>query len=123
MAVEQGFRVNRRVNIAIDALSAGQKAALEPVLRTKQSFVAHATRRGATEPLSATKPLFSMRVGAGGLRVIFTRDGDDIVVQDIMQKATVDHFAPRRPDRDTTTKKGAGGPRAKAGRATKLHES
>ena len=41
MSVKKGFQVDQRVGIAMDALSASQKAALKPVLQSKKRFVAH----------------------------------------------------------------------------------
>jgi hypothetical protein len=43
MATEADFQIDSRVAIAMDALTASQKAALKSVLRSKESFVAHAT--------------------------------------------------------------------------------
>ena len=91
MAVKSGFQIDRRVGIAMDALSPRQKAALKPILQSKEGFVAYSNRTGVTKKLSTSKPIYSMRA-RGGMRIIFTVQDENIVVLEIMQKATMDHF-------------------------------
>jgi hypothetical protein len=38
MSIRKGFQVDQRVGIAMDALSAGQQAALKPVLQSKEGM-------------------------------------------------------------------------------------
>ena len=45
MAVKEGIKIDRRVTIAMDALTASQKKALEPVLRDREGFLANASRQ------------------------------------------------------------------------------
>jgi mRNA-degrading endonuclease RelE of RelBE toxin-antitoxin system len=105
MATETDFQIDSRVAIAMDALTASQKAALKSVLRSKESFVAHATGPGRSKKLSSTKPLYKMRVGHG-LRVFYSIVDDNIVVLDVMRKATMDRLGTKRKSKAPSVKKG-----------------
>ena len=102
MPITKGFQVGQRVGIAMDALSASQKAALESVLQSKQRFVAHSKLPGVTKKLPGAKPLFTMKAGPG-IRVIFTVQEDNISVLDVMRKLTMDRLMTKRKDRITST--------------------
>jgi mRNA-degrading endonuclease RelE of RelBE toxin-antitoxin system len=122
MAIKKGFQIDRRVGIAMDALSPAQKAALKLVLQNKEGFVAHSNRPGVTKKLSASKPLYSMRAG-GGMRIIFTVQDENIVVRDIMRKATLDQFVTKRSGKaHTSKKKGQGETSAKRAEAVKANK-
>ncbi len=121
MSTKKGFQINRRVGIAMDALSPSQKAAVESVLQDKEVFVAYAKRPGVTRKLSASKPLYSMRA-RGGMRIIFTKQDENIVVQDIMRKATIDHFVTKRGSKAQTVKKGHRKTSVKRDEAVKSHK-
>jgi mRNA-degrading endonuclease RelE of RelBE toxin-antitoxin system len=104
MAVKSGFRIVPRVGIAMDALSPHQKAALKPILQSKERFVAYSQRPGMTKKLSTSKPIYAMRAG-GGLRVIFTAKDENIVILEIMHKATMDQFMPKGGRKAQASKK------------------
>lgn len=117
MAIESGIQVDRRVAIAMDALTPGQKAALRPVLQSKEQFLAHAKRPGATKKLSTSKPLYTMRAGSG-MRIVFEARDDNIVIRDLMQKVTMDRYL-KRKTKSYAAKKAAGGISAKRDEARK----
>jgi hypothetical protein len=94
MAIK-GIQVDRRVAIAMDALSSGQKTALKRLLESKEQFLAYAKKPGATKEISASKPLYAMRAGSG-MRIVFETHNDSIVVRDLMQKATMDRYLKRK---------------------------
>lgn len=102
MMIENGIQVDRRVAIAMDALSPLQKAALLPVLQSKERFLAYAKRPGMTRRLSAAKPLYAMKAGSG-MRIVFEDRNDRIIIRDLMQKATLDSYIRKR--KITTAKK------------------
>jgi mRNA-degrading endonuclease RelE of RelBE toxin-antitoxin system len=104
MLVPRGFQVDQRVDIAMDALSASQKAALKPVLQNKERFVAHSKLPGVTKKLSGAKPLYTMKAGPG-MRIIFTVQEDNILVLDVMRKATMDRLTTKRKNKTASTKK------------------
>jgi hypothetical protein len=95
MAVNKDFQIDRRVAIALDALTPRQKATLKSVLKDKEMFVAREKRPGATKRLSSSKSLYSMNVG-NGLRLFYSKSGDDIVILDVMRKATMDRLATKK---------------------------
>jgi hypothetical protein len=92
---ERDFQIDTRVAIAIDAMTASQKNALNSVLRSKERFLAHAAGPGRSRKLSGTKPLYEMRVGQG-FRVFYSMSGDNVVVLDVMRKATLDLLGTKR---------------------------
>jgi hypothetical protein len=101
MATKNDFQIDRRVAIALDAMTTPQRAALEPLLRGKAEFLAHASRPGISRKLPADRPLYTMRAGPE-LRVIYTKEDNNVVVLDIMHKATMEGFRskPRSVKRD-----------------------
>jgi len=118
MAVKKDFQVDPRVFIAYDAMTPSQKAALKPVLSDKQGFLAHASRAGMSQKVSATKPLYKLRAG-NGLRVFYSQDGDNIVVLDVYRKATMDGLATKK----RSTKKASGNTPVNRDDAAKLRKS
>jgi hypothetical protein len=98
------FQIDRRVAIAMDALTVGQRAALESVLCSRERFVAHASGPGRSEKLSSKKPLYKMRAGQG-LRVFYSLVDDNIVVLDVMRKATMDRLGTKRKSKAPSGKK------------------
>jgi len=122
MAAKKNFQIDRRVGIALDALSATQRAAVAPILRTKEGFVAHSKAPGATRKLSSSEPLYSMKAGSG-MRIIFTERDEGIVVQDIMRKATMDHLGTHRIGKSLAEKRAHGAKSAKQQGAVKNHKS
>ncbi len=72
---------------------------------TKEGFVAYSNRPGVTEKLSASKPVYSKRA-RDGMRIIFTVQDENIVIKEIMQKATMDHFMPKPAKKARAPKKG-----------------
>lgn len=108
MEREKGFEIDRRVAIAIDALTPKQKEGLGQVLCDKEHFIKYASVPGRTQRLSAKEPVYEMRVGSSGLRLIYSKVGDNIDVLDVMHKKTMDRFGPkkkRKPDPHSTIKK------------------
>ncbi len=95
MSIKKGFKVDQRVGIAIDALSADQKAALEPILESRQRFVDHSNLRGRTQELSGSERLYATNAGLG-MRVIFTVQDENIIVLDVMRKATMDSLGKKK---------------------------
>ena len=112
MAIKNDFQIDRRVGIAMDALSPNQKSALSLVLHNKEGFITHLNRPGVTKKLSTSKPIYSMKAG-GGMRIIFTLQDQNIVVRDIMRKATMDQFVTKRVGKVRILKKGHGAISAK----------
>jgi hypothetical protein len=108
MAAKSDFVIDRRVAIALDALTPSQKATLEPVLEDKETFVAREKRPGATKRLSSSKSLYSMNAG-NGLRIFYSKSGDRIVILDVMRKATMDRLGAKKKVKASGVRKSPGG--------------
>lgn len=93
MGKAKGLEVDRRVGIALSVLQPAQKAAVERIVRSPQAFARAATSAGRVEPLPASgQPLYMMNVSPE-LRLVFTKIGDTVHVIDLVEQATLDHFA------------------------------
>ena len=114
MATTEGFDVDRRVAIALDALTPRQRQLVEDAIRDKEHFLARAADGKHVERLAAGKPFRALRVGAG-LRLIYRQTGDTIEVLDLMRKATLDRFATKR----SRPAKGSNGKAAESGTMTR----
>jgi hypothetical protein len=86
MAVKEGVKLDRRVTIAMDALTASQKKALEPVLRDRDGFLANASRQAKAIRIPGREPLYKMDVGQG-FKVAYSIVDGAVIVQDVMKKA------------------------------------
>jgi hypothetical protein len=106
MAHKKGFEIDRRVAIAMDALSASQRAGLNRVLHDRAHFVTYASAAGRTQKLSPTQPLYKTKVGSTGLRLIFSKVDDNIAVLDLVHKTTMDRFGTKKKRRSVAPKKG-----------------
>jgi hypothetical protein len=95
MEREKGFEIDRRVTIAMDALTPSQKVVLDLILHDKENFVKYASVPGRAHRLSANEPVYKMEVGSAGLQLIYSMIGDDIDVLDIMHKKTMNRFGPK----------------------------
>jgi hypothetical protein len=102
MAKSKGLEVDRRVGIALSVLPASQKAAVERVVSSPQTFTQAAATPGRVQQMRTSgQPLFMMRVSPN-LRLIYTMVGDTIYVVDVVERATLNHFATRKAARAAT---------------------
>ncbi len=96
MAKAKGLEVDRRVGIALSVLPSAQKHAVERVIRSPQSFATAAAMPGRVQQMATSgQPLFKMRVSPS-LRLIYTMVGDTVYVVDVVERATLKHFASRK---------------------------
>jgi hypothetical protein len=96
MAKAKALEVDRRVGIALSVLPPSQKAAVKRIMRSPQTFTRAAAAPGRVQQMRVSgQPLFMMRVSPG-LRVIYTTFGDTVYVVDVVQRATMTHFAARK---------------------------
>jgi hypothetical protein len=87
------FTVDRRVGIAISALSPTQKAAVSRVLQSAQSFATFASDSGRVgEVKNPGQKLYTLRVSPN-IRLIFTKTADGVQVLDLVERATLNRFA------------------------------
>src|SRR5258708_1547229 len=125
MSRRKNFSVDRRVGIAISALSPAQRAAVSRVLQSPQSFAAFASDSGRVGRVkNPGQNLYTLRISPN-IRLIFTRTADGVQVVDLVERATLNRFAVKGSDNvpqanEARDKAKAPGPRsAKAGALAK----
>jgi hypothetical protein len=93
MAIPKGIEVDRRVGIAMSVLSPSERSAVDRVIESPRSFTEAADRPGQVRVLHASgQPLYLMRVSRS-LRLVYTFVGETAYVLDLVEQATLDHFA------------------------------
>ncbi len=91
----QGFEIDGRVSIALDALDDKQKQALGDVLSDRAHFVARTASGRNVMKISKNNEFYALKA-PDGLRIIYSQLGDDIVVVDLMRQETLDLYARRK---------------------------
>jgi hypothetical protein len=89
------YKVDQRVSIALDALDEDEQRAIRKILKDRDHFLASAADRRKVRRISKTHPFYALSVPSG-LRFIFSKVGDEVVVMDLMHEAVLAGFAPRR---------------------------
>ena len=102
-----GYRVDGRVSIALDALDDKQKQAVGGVITDRAHFLASTADSRNVRRISKDEPLYVLRVPSG-LRIVFSKIGDEIVVMDLMRKVTLDRYGPKSSKTRTNGSKKAG---------------
>jgi hypothetical protein len=93
MANVKNLEIDRRVNIAMSVLSSSQKAMIAKIIRSPQAFAAFAAVPRRVQQMRITgQPLYMMKVSRS-LRLIYTTIGETISVVDLVERATLNHFA------------------------------
>jgi hypothetical protein len=86
-----GYQIDGRVSIALDALDDKQKQAIGGVITDRAHFLASTADSKRVRRISEEHSLYILKVPLG-LRIIFSKVGDDIVVMDLMRQTTLDRF-------------------------------
>jgi hypothetical protein len=86
-----GYQVDGRVSIALDALDDKQKQAVGGVISDRAQFLASTADNRNVRRISKDQPLYTLKVPSG-LRIIYSKVGDEIVVMDLMRQATLDRY-------------------------------
>jgi hypothetical protein len=87
VAVKEGVKINHRVVIAMDALTASQKKALEPVLRDRQGFIVDASRQAKAVKGPGGNALYQRDAGRG-FRLAYSIVDGCVIVEDVMRKVS-----------------------------------
>jgi hypothetical protein len=96
MAKAKGLEVDRRVGIALSVLPSVQKHAVERVIQSPRSFATAAAVPGRVQQIATSgQPLYKMWISRS-LRLIYTMVGDTVYVVDVVERATLKHFASRK---------------------------
>ena len=86
-----GYQVDGRVSIALDALDDKQKQVVGGVITDRAHFLASTADTKKVRRISRDQPLYTLKVPSG-LRIIYSKVGDEIVVMDLMRQATLDEY-------------------------------
>jgi len=101
-----GYQVDGRVSIALDALDDQQKQVVGGVITDRDHFLASTADSKKVRRISRDQPLYTLKVPSG-LRIIYSKVGDEIVVMDLMRQATLDQYGWKTSKTKTgVTKKG-----------------
>jgi hypothetical protein len=90
-----GFQIDGRVSIALDALDDQQKQAVSGVISDRDHFLASVANSRRVRRISKDQSLYTLNVPSG-LRIIYSKVGDDIVIMDLMMQATLDFFGQKK---------------------------
>ncbi len=100
---KKGLHVDRRVGIAMGALSPGQRLEVSRVLQSPQSFASHVAHQGNVKAIKGGDPqLYYLRV-TPDLRLVFEKSDKGIRVVDLVDRATVARFSADKVKRDKQT--------------------
>jgi hypothetical protein len=89
------YQVDGRVSIALDALDDKQKRAVGGVITDRDHFIASTADSRKVRRISRNDPFYALKVPSG-LRIIYSKVGDDIVILDLMHQATLDRYGQRK---------------------------
>jgi len=95
MKKSPGLQIDRRVAIALDALDDKEKRAVGGVLTDRAHFIASTADSRKVRRISKDDSLYALNIPSG-LRIIYAKVGDDIVVMDLMRQATLDRYGKRK---------------------------
>jgi hypothetical protein len=93
MPVRKGLEVDRRVGIALSALTPAQRGAVERALQSPQRFAAHVANSANVKHIEGgDPPLYYLRV-TPKLRLVYEDRPSGFRVVDLVDRATVARFA------------------------------
>jgi hypothetical protein len=116
VAVKEGIKINHRVVIAMDALTASQKKALEPVLRDRQGFIVDASRQAKAVKGPGGNALYKRNAGHG-FKLTYSIEDGSVIVQDVMKKVP-SHASAAKKSHASAAKKSKASVAAKAAEAS-----
>ena len=88
------YQIDRRVSIGLDALDDEEKRAVEEIIADRDHFLAITSDSRKVRRISKDDPFYALK-GPSGLRIIYSKVGDDIVIMDLMHQAVLDYFGQR----------------------------
>jgi hypothetical protein len=89
-----GYQIDGRVSIALDALDDKQKQAVGGVITDRDHFLASMADSKKVRRISKDQCLYTLKVPSG-LRIIYSKVGDEIIVMDLMRQTTLDRYGPK----------------------------
>jgi hypothetical protein len=91
-AAAKGFEVDPRVKVGLDALSPEERQIVEDATKSKARFLALSADLKNVERLRPNAPYYLLRI-TPRLRLIFSQEGDRIVVEDLRTQGFLDWWA------------------------------
>jgi len=91
----QGFKIDGRVSIAMDALSNKEKMVVGGVLCDRDHFLASTSDPRKVRKISESEPVYALS-GPSGLNIIYRVSGDEIEVLDLMGTTTLERLSPKK---------------------------
>ncbi len=91
----QGYHVDGRVAIGLDALNDCQKKEVGDVIMDRDHFLAHVAERHNVETISKKMSLYALSVPSG-LNLIYRDSGGDIEVLDLMGTGTLQNYGAKK---------------------------
>lgn len=85
------YRVDSRVTIAMDALDEKQRKAVCGVISDPAHFLNCMADSKRVQKISKDDQIFTLKIPSG-LRIVYSRVGDEIVVLDLMRQATLSRY-------------------------------
>jgi hypothetical protein len=89
------FVVDPRIKIGLDALTLKDRRAVEEATRSKEDFLARISDPSRVFRLRPGSRYYALKV-TPRLRLIYTREGDRIVVEDLMNQGLLDRYGAKR---------------------------
>jgi hypothetical protein len=91
------FEVDPRTRMGLDALTPEDQRTVEAAIRSKEDFLARIADPSQVFRLRANSPYYALKI-TPSLRLIYTREGDRIAVEDLVNQGIIDLFASTRND-------------------------
>jgi hypothetical protein len=103
-AAASDFEVDPRVKIGLDLLTAEERRIVQDTTSSKARFLEVASDPKKVERLRPNAPYLSLKITPKH-RLIYTQEGDRIVVEDLTSQAMIDWFASMRSGRTKSAPK------------------
>jgi len=95
LVVIEGYKIDERVAIALDALDDDQREVLHSVLRDREHFLSRAADPRNVRRISKSQPIYALKVPSE-MTIIYKRTGDEIEVLDLMGETTLERYGAKQ---------------------------
>ena len=104
----QGFHIQKRVFIHLDALSEEEKRVVGDVLCDRDHFVASTSDLSKVRKISESESVYAFSI-LPGVNLIYKVSGEEIEVLDMMAEAIMRRFAPKKKSKAMKNSNGVKG--------------
>lgn len=105
MSTIKGLEVDRRVGMALGVLPSSQRSLVERIIESPKIFAEVAALPGRVHQLANSGQLLYKLKVTQSLILIYTMIGDTVYVVDLVERATLMHFARQKSNKKRTTEK------------------